>query len=365
MLPLFWHSVVTFSRCPQLSGIIIAFPGEELSHCQDMTRELLDKHPVMLPVHTVGGGTLRQDSVHNALLELPVSCTHVIVHDAARPFFTASLITRLISALEHDTKGVIPAISCKDTIKEINHGFVQKTLDRDTLGMIQTPQFFCKLSLVTSHELARKHKFTVTDDASMLEKSGYKVKVIPGLESNIKITTYEDLKMLETTPITQDIITGFGYDVHRYGGDRPMVLGGIPIPGGPRIHAHSDGDVLIHALIDAILSCMAKGDIGDLFPDTDPAYEGMSSTVFLAETLLLAQQNDLKLHHIDITIIAQVPKISPHKALIKSTLCGLTGLGSDQINIKATTEEHLGFTGAKQGIKVVALVTAIKNTSNR
>ena len=139
-----------------------------------------------------------------------------------------------------------------------------------------------------------------------------------------------------------------------------MVLGGIPILGGPGIYAHSDGDVLMHALVDAILGCLGKGDIGDLFPDSEARFEGLSSSVFLSEVLFMAQKENIVLKHIDLTVIAQVPKISPHKAQIKSNLMGLTGLKPEQISVKATTEEKLGFTGSKQGIKAMAMVTALK-----
>lgn len=140
-----------------------------------------------------------------------------------------------------------------------------------------------------------------------------------------------------------------------------MVLGGIPISGAPGVYAHSDGDVLLHALVDAVLGCLGKGDIGDIFPDADSRFESMSSTVFLSEALLLAQKEGLRITHVDITIVAQIPKISPFKNQIKSSIEALMGLEAAQVNIKATTEEKLGFTGSKQGIKAMAVVSALRN----
>lgn len=363
--PLFWNSVLTFARSSIINGIIITFPISEFSECEQLVQKLmLAKHPG-IPVKCCLGGELRQDSVYNALMNLPDECDHVMIHDAARPFFQAALVHSLAKEIEADDGGIIPVIPCTDTVKKIKEGQVLETLIRDELALVQTPQFFPKDILINSHSIAREENFMVTDDASMVEKSGFTVKIVLGHESNAKITTLEDLKMINKTADTALPCTGFGYDVHRYGGPRPMVLGGIPISGSPGIYAHSDGDVLLHALVDAILGCLGKGDIGDIFPDTDPRLEEMSSTVFLSEALLLAQKEGLRIIHVDITIVAQVPKISPFKNQIKSSLEALMGLEADQVNIKATTEEKLGFTGSKQGIKAMAVVSALKNIKKK
>lgn len=359
-IPLFWHSVLTFSRSSRISGIVIAFPPEEFSQCMNMVESLKQKKHPGIPVACTKGGDLRQDSVFNGLMALPDECDFVMVHDAARPFFRAGLVHELIEGLGPGDGGIIPVIPCRDTVKMVRGNEVLSTLIRDEIALVQTPQLFPGKILLNSHLRARQENFLVTDDASMVEKSGFTVKTVPGREDNIKITTREDLKMLESNSDSVYPCTGLGYDVHRYGGPRPMVLGGIPIPGGPGVYAHSDGDVLIHALVDAILGCMGKGDIGDLFPDSEDRFEGLSSTVFLSEVLLMARQENLELKHIDVTVIAQVPRISPFKAQIKSSLAGLTGLEPRQVNVKATTEEKLGFTGSKQGIKAMAMVTAIK-----
>ncbi|EFI35862.1 2-C-methyl-D-erythritol 4-phosphate cytidylyltransferase [Desulfonatronospira thiodismutans ASO3-1] len=360
-LPLFWHSVQTFARNPQIKGLVAAFPAKDLQQSQSEVRDLQKKRDPGIALVCVGGGALRQNSVFNAMQALPPECTHVLVHDAARPFFSPRLITSLIREFSPGLGGVIPGIECKDTIKELDGDQVLKTLPRDRLTAVQTPQFFSMQALRDAHQQALKQDFTATDDASMLEECGYRVKVIPGEEKNIKITTSEDLQVLASQEKSALPCTGLGYDVHRYGGDRPMILGGQPIPGAPGIHAHSDGDVLVHALVDAILGCLGKGDIGDLFPDTDPANENLSSMVFLSEVLAMAQAEKLELVHIDITIIAQKPKLGPHKSSIRSNLAGITGIDPGRINIKATTEEGLGFTGSGQGIKAMALVSALRH----
>ncbi|WP_291321101.1 2-C-methyl-D-erythritol 4-phosphate cytidylyltransferase [Desulfonatronospira sp.] len=361
-LPLFWHSVQTFARNPRIRGLVIAFPEQELERSRQEVLTLQSRHSPGIPLKCTAGGSLRQDSVFNALQQLPRECTHVLVHDAARPFFSARLISALCRELSQDMGGIIPGIQCRDTIKELEGDMVARTLSRDRLTAVQTPQYFRLNALLHAHNESRKEGFTATDDASMLERYGFQVRVIPGEENNIKITTPEDLQMLANQSHQIIPCTGMGYDVHRYGGQRPMILGGQPIPGGPGIHAHSDGDVLIHALVDAILGCLGRGDIGDMFPDSDPANENLSSTIFLSEVLALCQAENLELTHMDLTVVAQSPKIGPHKSAIKSNLAGLTGLHPSRINIKATTEEGLGFTGSGQGIKAMAIVTAIKKS---
>ena len=361
--PLFWHSALKLAKIPEIKGIICTFPPEDITYAQNLTKELKKKKPLGIPFFSVPGGKLRQDSVYNGLKNLPQECGYVLVHDAARPFFSAKLVVNLISfseAFSQDLGGVIPGLACKDTIKKVSQNLVLKTLDRNQLMAVQTPQFFPRDTLIKAHKKAQKENFIATDDASMVENLGMAIQVVPGEEKNVKITTKEDLDMLTKNTPTPVPCVGFGYDVHRYGGPRPLVLGGVPIPGGPTVFAHSDGDVLYHALTDAILSCSGAGDIGEHFPDSDPQHEGQSSSVFLSEALHMAQKENLVLTHIDLTIVAQVPRLAPYKEQIKKNIAGLTGLSLNQINIKATTEEGLGFTGSKQGIKAIAVVTAIK-----
>lgn len=360
-LPLYWQSLISFAQSAKVQGVVIAFPPLELQSYNEQLTELEDQHSLGIPLQSVAGGSSRQESVYNALQALPRECTHVLVHDAARPFFSPGLIHSLVQAHVENLGGVIPGIPCKDTIKELSpEKLVIDTLPRDQLIAVQTPQFFCKDLLLRVHEQAKEQGFSVTDDAAMLERFSYKVKVVSGEETNLKITTSEDLKVLETNAHSAYPCTGFGYDVHRFGGPKALVLGGVPIPGAPGIYSHSDGDVLIHALVDAILGCLGQGDIGDLYPDSDPENEDLSSSIFLNEVLHLAQAQNLLITNIDVTIIAQTPKLAPHKHTIRSNLMGLTGLESQRINIKATTEEGLGFTGAKQGIKAVVMVSAVK-----
>jgi len=359
--PLYWHSARTLARTPALRGLVFVFPPEELARFEAETRNLFASENLNIPWKAAPGGDRRQDSAYNGLMALPRECEVALVHDAARPFVTAKLASRLIDAVLKGAKAVIPAIPVLDTIKKVADNAVVSTLERSGLRAVQTPQAFVKDMLLAAHETARAGNWTVTDDAALLERMGETVAVIPGEPGNVKITTPEDLALLEEPGADASAVcVGIGFDVHRFGPGRPMKLGGIPITSGPEIEAHSDGDVLLHALVDALLGCMAKGDIGAHFPDTDPAYEGIESGVLLSETLIMAQKSGLVLSHVDLTVITQIPKIAPWRDQIQKNVAGLLGLLPGQVNVKATTEEGLGFTGEKKGIKAVACVTAFK-----
>jgi 2-C-methyl-D-erythritol 4-phosphate cytidylyltransferase/2-C-methyl-D-erythritol 2,4-cyclodiphosphate synthase len=362
-LPLFWHSVATLSLVPELRGIVLVFPDQDLSRGEALIRDLRRETNPGVEIHCVSGGKRRQDSVLAGLRALPVACDRVLVHDAARPFLTPELVSRLLDGLDTGVKGVIPGLAVTDTIKEIDaHGVVRHTPERSGLTAVQTPQLFPRSVLVAAHETSVREGWEVTDDAALLERLELPVRVVKGEETNVKITNPEDLALLQDRPTSFPVpCVGFGYDVHRYGGPRSMVLGGIPIQGGPGVFAHSDGDVLLHALTDALLGCLGKGDIGDHFPDTDASYEGMASGILLDRVMDMIRQSPLSLTHVDLTLIAQVPRLAPHKTAIAKNVARLLELPADRVNVKATTEEGLGFTGTKQGIKAVAVVSAVRS----
>ncbi|MBG3877250.1 2-C-methyl-D-erythritol 2,4-cyclodiphosphate synthase, partial [Desulfovibrio oxamicus] len=313
---------------------------------------------------------------------LPRECDAVLVHDAARPFATAALSNAVLDALAAGAPGVVPGVTVTDTIKQTDNGVVTHTPDRSGLVAVQTPQGFALSALRDAHERARAGGWTVTDDAALLERCGLDVRVVPGEVANAKITTPEDLAMLddaETARAPWDArngqarlipCTGWGYDVHRYvlkegAGSpgqpgRPMKLGGVPIPGGPEVVAHSDGDVLLHALADALLGCIGGGDIGQHFPDTDAALDNANSAVLLDEVLGLTRAAGLEITNVDLTVIAQVPRLAPWREQIRRNVCRLLALDETMVNVKATTEEKLGFTGEKKGLKAVAAVTGLR-----
>ncbi len=371
-LPLYLHSALTLAKNPRVGGLVFVFPEQDFLEHQGLLIDYFGyfgDHGEAKPWLAVVGGERRQDSVFQGLQALPPDCRHVLVHDAARPFVSATLVERVVQALDNGAQAVIPAIAVKDTIKRVHGELVAETLPRSELAAVQTPQGFLRQTLVQAHEQARAEGWEATDDASLIERLGLPVSVVQGEEANRKITTADDLALLgekQEEPVVQFLpCTGLGYDVHRYvpadsEKARPLKLGGVPIKGPCAVAAHSDGDVLLHALADAMLGLLGQGDIGDRFPDTDPSLDGLESGIFVNEILqdLLAQ--GISVTHVDTTIVAQVPRLAPHREQIRNQVASLLGLQPSQVNVKATTEEGLGFTGEKKGIKAMAVVTGLK-----
>lgn len=376
--PLYWRSARTFASVARVRGLVFVFPQDRLEAERERLTALDAGRALGVPWRAVAGGALRQDSVAAGLAALPRECDAVLVHDAARPFATAALSNAVLDALAAGAPGVVPGVAVTDTIKQTEHGLVTHTPDRSGLVAVQTPQGFALTPLRQAHERAHAEGWTVTDDAALLERCGLPVHMVAGEAANAKITTPEDLAMLDddTARDPWDArkgqarlipCTGWGYDVHRYARQedtgrpaRPMKLGGVPIPGGPEVVAHSDGDVLLHALTDALLGCVGGGDIGQHFPDTDAALDNANSAVLLDEVLRLTRAAGLEITNVDLTIIAQVPRLAPWREQIRRNVCRLLALDETMVNVKATTEEKLGFTGEKKGLKAVAAVTGLR-----
>jgi len=371
--PLFWRSARTFSRVEAVRGLILVFPAQDVDRMGRVVTELYDRDPLGLPWRVCAGGEQRQDSVRLGLAQVPQGCPAVLVHDSARPFASAALVRRVLAALAEGARAVVPGLPVTDTIKRVDcSGTVLETPERASLRAVQTPQGFDLAGLAAAHARAMAEGWKVTDDAGLMERAGCPVVIVAGEEANVKITTPADLPLLAPAASTaaQAPRTGWGYDVHRYltpdeedakllAKARPMVLGGVPIPGAPRVVAHSDGDVLLHALTDALLGIACAGDIGQIFPDTDAAFENMPSAVFVAKALRRVRACGYRPVHADLTIVAQTPKLFAHKARMAAQVAQLLELPATSVNVKATTEEGLGFTGLKQGIKAVAVVTAM------
>lgn len=387
--PLYWRSARMFAAVARVRGLVFVFPQDRLEAERERLTVLDAGRALGVPWRAVAGGALRQDSVAAGLAALPRECDAVLVHDAARPFATTALSNAVLDALVEGAPGVVPGIAVTDTIKQTDNGVVTHTPDRSGLVAVQTPQGFALAPLRAAHERARAEGWAVTDDAALLERCGLAVHVVPGETANAKITTPEDLAMLDNADTTRAPwdarngqvrlipCTGWGYDVHRYvqkegagrpghasQPGRPMKLGGVPIPGGPEVVAHSDGDVLLHALADALLGCIGGGDIGQHFPDTDAALDNANSAVLLDEVLGLTRSAGLEITNVDLTIIAQVPRLAPWREQIRRNVSRLLALDETMVNVKATTEEKLGFTGEKKGLKAVAAVTGLRPASS-
>lgn len=304
------------------------------------------------PCAVVQGGATRADSVRNGLAAATGEL--VAIHDAARPFVSESVITAALTAAA-ETGAAAPAVPVKDTVKVADpSGRVLDTPDRATLYAVQTPQCFRRalytraLAAVTG-EKAR----LVTDDCSLFELAGLPVRLTEGDYANYKITTKEDLQKEKTMRI------GHGYDVHRLVEDRKLIMGGVEIPYEKGLLGHSDADVLLHAVMDAVLGAAALGDIGGWFPDTDERYKGADSGELLRQTVGLLCEHGYTIGNIDATVLAQAPKMKPHIPAMRQRIAALCGIGEGHVSIKATTEEGLGFTGQKEGIAAhaVCLIT--------
>ncbi|MFZ0067806.1 MAG: bifunctional 2-C-methyl-D-erythritol 4-phosphate cytidylyltransferase/2-C-methyl-D-erythritol 2,4-cyclodiphosphate synthase [Pseudolabrys sp.] len=324
----------------------------------DLVRRLTNGMNVLEPV---AGGATRQASVR-AGLEALVSCTPdiVLVHDAARPFASASLITRAIEAAKK-TGAAIPALPVTDTVKRIDStGTIEATLDRNSIRLVQTPQAFAFPALFDAHRRAlAQGRDDFTDDAALAEWAGIKVSVFAGEPGNIKFTTPEDFARAEAIQSAGlgDVRTGSGLDVHAFGPGDHVTLGGIRIPHVQALTGHSDADVALHALTDAILGALADGDIGAHFPPSDPQWRGASSDRFLTFAVERVRTRGGRIAHLDLTIVCEAPRIAEHRDRMRANIANLAGIGIERVGVKATTSEKLGFTGRGEGIAAYATAT--------
>jgi 2-C-methyl-D-erythritol 4-phosphate cytidylyltransferase/2-C-methyl-D-erythritol 2,4-cyclodiphosphate synthase len=309
----------------------------------------------------VTGGATRQASVHAGLEALaPHAPDTVLIHDAARPFASAALIARAIAAAQ-ETGAAIPGLPVTDTIKSVDrHGLVGETLERGSLRAVQTPQAFAFAPLLEAHRRAlREKREDFTDDAALAEWTGMQVAVFPGESGNIKITNPEDFMRAEAMHIGQlgDVRTGTGIDVHAFGPGDHVMIGGIRIPHPQALTGHSDADVGLHALTDALLGALADGDIGAHFPPSDPQWRGASSDRFFKFAVERVAARGGMIAHLDLTIVCETPKIGPHRDAMRGNIAGLAGIDAGRVAVKATTSERLGFTGRGEGIAAYATAT--------
>jgi 2-C-methyl-D-erythritol 4-phosphate cytidylyltransferase/2-C-methyl-D-erythritol 2,4-cyclodiphosphate synthase len=306
------------------------------------------------------GGAERYNSVVNALAHVTAGTEVVAVHDGARPLTTPELIAAVIrEAKEHGA--ALPAIPVSDTLKRSEDGAeTRETVERKGLYGVQTPQAFRYDLLVEAYRSAAEAGFTGTDDASYVERLGHPVRLVPGERNNLKITVQEDLQMAEAllSPALT-IRTGFGYDVHQLIPDRKLVLGGVPLehPQGLGLDGHSDADVLLHAIADALLGAAALGDIGEHFPNTDERYRGVSSLVLLGAVAKLVREKGWEPVNVDAMLLAERPKIRPHVITMRTRIAEALEISPEAVSVKATTNERLGFEGREEGMAAHAVAT--------
>ncbi|MEA2992258.1 MAG: 2-C-methyl-D-erythritol 4-phosphate cytidylyltransferase [Alphaproteobacteria bacterium] len=308
----------------------------------------------------VNGGATRQASVRAGLEALvPHRPNIVLVHDAARPFASPALLSRAIAAAAQGA--AVPGVAVADTIKTIDAGGrVGATLDRAQLRAIQTPQGFGFAILLDAHRRAADAgRNDFSDDAALMEWAGAKVTVFEGDLGNVKLTTADDFARAEAMRLAAlaDIRTGSGYDVHAFGNGDHVTLGGVKIPHPRGLSGHSDADVALHALVDAILGALAEGDIGAHFPPSDPQWRGASSDRFLKFAVERVRARGGIVAHLDVTLICEAPRIAPYRDVMREQIAALAVLPLDRVAVKATTNEKLGFIGRSEGIAALATAT--------
>lgn len=312
--------------------------------------------PGLLP--PVTGGATRQESVLRGLEALMQygGAEFVLVHDAARPFVTQVTIDAVLSALEDGAAMALPGLPVTDTIKHIQDG-VASTLIRDTLFAVQTPQGARFEQLLSAHRAASGK--ALTDDAAVMEEVGYRVTLTAGDPDNSKLTTAEDMKKAEArlTPALDDIRVGQGYDVHRFEVGSTVTLCGVSVPHSASLKGHSDADVGLHALTDAILAALAEGDIGQHFPPSEAKWHGVASDIFLKFAADRVKARGGKIANLAVTLICEAPKIGPHRTAMQNRITDILGLEPGRVAVQATTTEKLGFTGRSEGIAAQALAT--------
>ena len=307
---------------------------------------------------TVPGGATRQDSVRAGLEALvPHTPDVVLVHDAARPLIPAGTIPALLAALA-EAPGAIPAVPVADTLKRGADGRIVATVPRAGLFRAQTPQAFRFDVLLAAHRAPGTAE--ATDDASLLEAAGQTVKLVSGAEDNIKLTYPEDLQRLERAMGGMMIPrVGTGFDVHAFADERPLILCGVTVPHPRGLAGHSDADVGIHALCDAIYGALAEGDIGRHFPPSEATWKDADSARFLRHAADRVAARGGRLANIDVTLICERPKITPHAPAMRARLAALLGVEISLVSVKATTTERLGFTGRGEGIAAQAVATVL------
>jgi 2-C-methyl-D-erythritol 4-phosphate cytidylyltransferase/2-C-methyl-D-erythritol 2,4-cyclodiphosphate synthase len=309
----------------------------------------------------VFGGATRQNSVRAGLEALaPRQPDIVLIHDAARPYASAALVSRAIAAAER-SGAAIPALPVTDTVKTVDaDGLVDKTLDRNALRLVQTPQSFAFPALLEAHRrAAAAGRNDFTDDAALAEWAGLKVSVFEGEPGNIKITNAGDFVRAEAIQfaVLGDVRIGTGIDVHAFGPGDHVTLGGIRIAHDRALIGHSDADVALHALTDAILGSLAEGDIGAHFPPSDPQWRNASSDRFLAFAVERVSARGGRIAHLDLTLVCEAPRIGTHRDAMRAKIAALAGIAIARVAVKATTSEKLGFTGRGEGIAAYATAT--------
>jgi 2-C-methyl-D-erythritol 4-phosphate cytidylyltransferase/2-C-methyl-D-erythritol 2,4-cyclodiphosphate synthase len=344
------RSLTAFERSGCFDHIVIVYRGSDKQETDDIAKRILS-----LPFILVEGGSERQYSVENALRSIQ-DADIVAVHDGARCFIKPEAIRSCVEKAR-ETGAAAAGVKTRDTIKVVDGDTIKETLDRSRLVNIQTPQVFRYELLNKAHESAAADGFLGTDECGLVERMGVPVSVVDAGYDNIKITTQEDI-LLGRMIAGETVRTGTGYDAHKLVEGRPLVLGGVTIPHTHGLLGHSDADVLLHAIMDALLGAAALGDIGKHFPCTDE-FKDASSLDLLARTREIIEEKGFAISHIDATLIMQKPKVAPYIDKMRSRISQILGIGIESVSVKATTTEGMGFEGTGEGASAMAVATIV------
>ena len=357
------HTLRTFLACEQISSVVVVIHADDhdLYHAA-LKRADIDASRLKL----VTGGPTRQESTRLGLLALQDDAPdYVMIHDGVRPFITQDLLKRIMIAL-HPQTGVLPALAVSDTLKQAGgDALVTKTVPRAGLFAAQTPQSFPFAPILDAHNAAfALGRTDFTDDAAIAEWQSIPVRVVEGSADNTKITWAKDIEMADQR-LRQDMVafpdirTGNGYDVHSFEPGDHVWLCGVKIPHDFKLNGHSDADVALHALTDALLATRGAGDIGTHFPPSDPQWKGAASRQFVEFAVKTVREAGGRIANADITLIAEEPKIGPHREAMTAELSDMLGVSADRVSVKATTNEKMGFVGRKEGIASIVTVSVI------
>lgn len=351
--PVLRHTIERFLKIPSLTQIqVVIADGFEDEYAAATTGLPKLRAPVI-------GGKTRQDSVHNALSALSLADDDIIlIHDAARPCFSEQTITDLLHTLTIHPAASL-AIPVSDTLRKTDGQEFDALIDRNHVYAMQTPQGFHYALIKRAHQTFQGQNFT--DDTALVSELGIPVRIVMGSKQNIKITLPEDIILAETYLATRLVPrTGLGFDVHAFGDTSTSIrIGGVDIPHTHKLKGHSDADVLLHAITDALYGTIADGDIGSHFPPSNPDYKGKDSAFFLEDAVNAVRTAGGKIVHIDSVIMCEAPKIGPHREAIRNRVASIVGINPSRVSIKATTTEELGFTGRREGIAAQAIVTLL------
>lgn len=366
-LPVIARTISVFEESPSIEGIIVVVPAD---HREGLFRDAIAARGFSKIRSVVSGGATRQESVRNALAVVDDSVGIIAVHDGVRPLVTVELIDRCVREARR-YGAVAPGVPVADTVKSVDaDSRITGTVEREGLWFVQTPQVFQRRIIHDAYERAIRDRFSGTDDAVLVERTGIPVVMIPGSRDNVKITMEEDLARAEAvlamrrdaphgkgdvSPVHHRV--GFGYDSHRLVEGRKLFLGGCEIPHDRGLLGHSDADVLLHAIGDALLGAAGAGDLGRLFPDDDPAWKDISSAILLEKIHSVIGEKGYAVHNVDATVVLERPRLKPHIDVMEETIARLLSLETGSVSVKATTNEGMGCIGRGEGIAAFAVVS--------